>query len=122
MLVVESGQPFNVTIGLDLNGDNQFNDRPAFATAASTNVVQTRYGAFDLSPSADAARIPFNYGTGPSQFSTNLRMSKTFGIGRELKAVRLPQVSAVREALEDHPQVVARAEVDLREADSARAD
>ncbi len=81
MLVVESGQPFNVVIGQDLNGDNQFNDRPAFASAASTNVVQTRYGAFDLSPSADATRIPFNYGTGPSQFSTNLRMSKSFGIG-----------------------------------------
>ena len=47
MLVVESGQPFNVTIGQDLNGDNQFNDRPAFATAASTNVIQSRYGAFD---------------------------------------------------------------------------
>jgi len=81
MLVVESGQPFNITIGQDLNGDNQFNDRPALATAASTNVVQTRYGAFDLSPSGNVARIPFNYGSGPSQFSMNLRMSKTFGIG-----------------------------------------
>lgn len=85
MLVVESGQPFNVVVGQDLNGDNQFNDRPAFATAASTNVMQTRYGAFDLSPAADAERIPFNYGTGPSQFSTNLRMSKTFGIGPRIE-------------------------------------
>jgi hypothetical protein len=81
MMVVESGQPFNIVIGQDLNGDNQFNDRPVFATSASTNVVQTPYGAFDLSPSANDARIPFNYGTGPSQFSMNLRMSKTFGIG-----------------------------------------
>lgn len=81
MMVVESGQPFNIVTGQDLNGDNQFNDRPAFATSSSTNVVQTRYGAFDLSPTASQARIPFNYGTGPSQFSMNLRMSKTFGIG-----------------------------------------
>jgi carboxypeptidase family protein len=81
MMVVESGQPFNIVIGQDLNGDNQYNDRPAFATSSSSDVVQTPYGAFDLSPSANEARIPFNYGTGPSQFSMNLRMSKTFGIG-----------------------------------------
>ncbi len=28
MLVTNSGAPFNITIGQDLNGDNQFNDRP----------------------------------------------------------------------------------------------
>jgi len=81
MMVLESGQPFNIVTGQDLNGDNQFNDRPAFATSASSNVVETRWGAFDLSPSSNQARIPFNYGTGPSQLSMNLRMSKTFGIG-----------------------------------------
>jgi hypothetical protein len=42
MLVANSGSPFNIVIGQDLNGDNQFNDRPAFATAESTNVIQTR--------------------------------------------------------------------------------
>lgn len=81
MLVVESGSPFNITIGQDLNGDNQFNDRPAFATATSTDTVSTTYGTFDLNPASSAARIPYNYGTGPSQFSMNLRMSKSFGIG-----------------------------------------
>ena len=85
MMVLESGQPFNVVIGQDLNGDNQFNDRPAFATSSSTDVVNTPYGAFDLSPSANEARIPFNYGTGPSQFSMNLRMSKTIGIGPKVE-------------------------------------
>jgi len=81
MMVFESGQPFNITVGQDLNGDNQFNDRPAFATSASTNVLETRWGAFDLSPAADQARIPYNVGTAPSQFSMNLRMSKSIGIG-----------------------------------------
>ena len=81
MMVVESGQPYNISIGQDLNGDNQFNDRPAFATASSTDIVKTSYGSLDLDPAANAARIPFNYGTGPSQFSMNLRMSKSFGIG-----------------------------------------
>ena len=81
MLVSNSGQPFNITIGRDLNGDNQFNDRPAFASAGSTSVADTSYGSFDLNPSWDQARIPYNFGTGPRQFSMNMRMSKSFGIG-----------------------------------------
>src|SRR5580704_7565253 len=28
----------------------QFNDRPAFATASSTDTVATKYGTFDLNP------------------------------------------------------------------------
>jgi Carboxypeptidase regulatory-like domain len=80
-LVLNSGSPFDITVGQDLNGDNQFNDRPAFATSSSTDVMNTKYGSFDLNPSADAARIPYNYGNGPGQFSTNLRVSKSIGIG-----------------------------------------
>ena len=86
MLVSNSGQPFNITLGQDLNGDNQFNDRPAFATAGSTSVVNTSYGSFDLNPSWDAARIPYNYGTGPGQFSMDMRMSKSFGIGPKVSS------------------------------------
>ena len=81
MLVTNSGAPFNIVIGQDLNGDNQFNDRPSFATSTSADAVQTAYGTFDLNPSSSATRIPYNYGTGPGQFSVNMRMSKTFGIG-----------------------------------------
>jgi Carboxypeptidase regulatory-like domain len=81
MLVTNSGSPYNITIGQDLNGDNQFNDRPAFATSGSTNTVQTPYGTFDLNPAWDQQRIPYNYATGPGQFSMNMRMSKSFGIG-----------------------------------------
>ena len=40
-LVLDSGTPFNITVGQDLNGDNQFNDRPAFATSSSTDVMNT---------------------------------------------------------------------------------
>jgi hypothetical protein len=81
MLVANSGQPFNITIGQDLNGDNQFNDRPAFATAASAQTMQTSYGTFDLDPAWNQARVPYNYGNGPGQFSMNLRIGKSFGIG-----------------------------------------
>ncbi len=57
-MVLNSGTPFNITVGQDLNGDNQFNDRPAFATSSSTDVINTKYGDFDLNPGADEARIP----------------------------------------------------------------
>lgn len=87
MLVTDSGQPFNITIGQDLNGDNQFNDRPAFASASSNSILNSSYGSFDLSPSWNQARIPYNYGTGPGQFSMNLRVSKSIGIGPKVAAV-----------------------------------
>ena len=84
MLVSNSGSPFNVTIGQDLNGDNEFNDRPAYATASSTDILKTSYGTFDLDPAWNQARIPFNVGTGPGQFSMNMRVSKSIGVGPKL--------------------------------------
>jgi hypothetical protein len=81
MLVADSGQPFNITTGEDLNGDNQYNDRPSFATASSTETKATKYGTFDLVPASDATRIPYDYGTGPAQWSLNMRISKSVGIG-----------------------------------------
>ena len=81
MLAANSGTPFNITIGQDLNGDNQFNDRPAYATAASTKTMTTSYGTFDLDPAWNQARIPYNAATGPSEFSLNMRVSKSIGIG-----------------------------------------
>jgi hypothetical protein len=84
-LVTDSGAPFNITVGQDLNGDNQFNDRPSYATSSSTDVMNTKYGNFDLNPSADEARIPYNFVNGPKQFSTNLRVSKSIGIGPKVE-------------------------------------
>ncbi|MGA9424740.1 MAG: carboxypeptidase regulatory-like domain-containing protein, partial [Terracidiphilus sp.] len=81
MLVANSGAPFNITIGQDIYGTNQFNERPAYATAASTDVMKTAWGNFDLDPSAGESIIPYNLGTGPSQVSMNMRVSKSFGIG-----------------------------------------
>jgi len=43
--------------------------------------MQTSYGTFDLDPARNQARIPYNYGNGPGQFSMNLRIGKSFGIG-----------------------------------------
>jgi hypothetical protein len=80
-LVFDSGSPFNITLGEDLNGDSIFNDRPSYATASSSDVMKTKYGTFDLNPAYNAKRIPYDLGTGPSQLSMNLRLSKSIGVG-----------------------------------------
>jgi hypothetical protein len=86
-VMVSSGNPFNITLGRDLNGDSIFNDRPAFATVLTRpSVVQTQWGALDSSPIAGQTIIPVNYGTGPGLFSINLRVSKTIGFGPSLNS------------------------------------
>jgi hypothetical protein len=86
-MVATSGSPFNIITGTDLNGDSILsNDRPAFATAATSpdNLVVTSHGSFDKKPAAGVPRIPVYYGTGPAAFTLNLRITKTIGFGPEL--------------------------------------
>jgi hypothetical protein len=88
--VASSGAPYNVALGQDLIGSSIFNQRPAFAGALSNpaNVVVTPIGAFDTVPQPGETLVPVNFLTGPSQFSLNLRLAKTFSFGR------LPEGSA----------------------------
>jgi hypothetical protein len=80
-----SGAPFDILVGQDLNGDSQFNDRPAFATNLTrASVVATRWGTFDTNPSAGQTIIPRNYGQGPGLFLVNLAMGKSFAVGPEV--------------------------------------
>jgi hypothetical protein len=83
-VIVASGTPFNITVGRDLNGDTLFTDRPAFATdLTKPGVIVTRWGAFDPNPTIGEQIIPRNFGSGPGSLTTNLRISKTFGFGKE---------------------------------------
>ncbi|MGC8793037.1 MAG: hypothetical protein ACP5U2_06565 [Bryobacteraceae bacterium] len=83
-MTASSGAPSNITLGRDLNGDSIYNDRPAFATDLTrASVVYTRWGVFDTDPLPSQPIIPRNWGSGPGQFSLNLRLSRTFGFGSE---------------------------------------
>ncbi len=87
-IVATSGQPFNITTGEDLNGDSIFNDRPGFSSAScpqppNSPIKCTPLGVFNTAPTGQP--IPINYGTGPNRFTLNLRLSKTFGLGRKLE-------------------------------------
>ncbi len=82
-IVAQAGEPFNITVSQDLNDDSFFNNRPSYAASGATgaNIVATKYGTFNTAPAASATPIPVNLGNGPSLFTFNARLSKTFGFG-----------------------------------------
>ncbi len=93
IVILSAGAPYNVTLGTDRNNDSVYNDRPALGAAngiaagtLGTNTI-AGCGSF-VSPPAGAAYtpIPINYCTGPRLFTTNLRVTKTFGFGPQTGA------------------------------------
>jgi len=82
-IIYSSGRPFNIITGRDTNGDGLFTERPAFATAQTdpADVKRTKFGDFDLNPDPGQPLIPRNYGLGPSFFSVNLGISRSFMFG-----------------------------------------
>ena len=84
--IIQSNAPFNITVGRDLNGDSQFNDRPAFATDLSRpSVYRTRWGIFDADPMPGQTIIPVNYGVGPSTVMLDMTLSRTTSFGPALE-------------------------------------
>ncbi|HEY6337148.1 MAG TPA: carboxypeptidase regulatory-like domain-containing protein [Candidatus Sulfotelmatobacter sp.] len=94
-MVASSGSPFNISTFNDLNGDSFFNDRPGLVSSATcpsvvlpgagSTVWCTPLGTFDAVPTPSEKIVPVNYATGPSHFSLNFRLAKTFGFGPEVK-------------------------------------
>ena len=94
-VLANSGPPFNITIGRDLNGDISFSERPAFATDPNKpGVIRTPYGLLDPNPTPDEKIIPRNFAQGPTFFSMNVSASKTFKFGRAIR----PKAPAVAQA------------------------
>lgn len=85
-IVANSNRPFNIITGLDTNGDQIFMERPSFATRldpSNPNVVQTRFGTFNVNPLPGEKSIPRNFGKGPSFLSINMGIRKTFQFGSD---------------------------------------
>ncbi|MBA2526117.1 MAG: TonB-dependent receptor [Pyrinomonadaceae bacterium] len=86
-IIATSGRPFNITTGQDTNGDRLFTERPSFAPSGvdcvnpAPNIVCTKFGNFNLRASPGDPLIPRNFGEGPSFFSVNMRISKTWSFG-----------------------------------------
>jgi hypothetical protein len=87
--IANAGSPFNVTTGQDLNGDNQYNERPSlvntsFCTPNSKQYYSTAYGCLNITPQPGETILPYGSGRGPANFSANVRLSKNFAIGPKL--------------------------------------
>lgn len=84
-VVANTGQPFNIITGQDLNLDRQVNERPSFAgpnaNCQLSTIRCTRYGNFNLVPLAGQEIIPRNFGNSPSSVVVNLRISRAFAFG-----------------------------------------
>ncbi|HUV70393.1 MAG TPA: carboxypeptidase regulatory-like domain-containing protein [Terracidiphilus sp.] len=86
LLAAQSGTPYNLTIGNDLTGNNQFNARPTYGTCGDAGVVTTQYGCLDTDPAGKDERIvPYGVGMGPANMVYHLRISKVIGIGPRIK-------------------------------------
>jgi hypothetical protein len=86
-VIVQSGRPFNITLGRDLNGDTFNIERPALAPAGANcddvNIRCTPFGNFKLTFVPGDVMIPRNFAEGPGSTTVNLRVSKTWSFGSE---------------------------------------
>ncbi|MGD0443712.1 MAG: carboxypeptidase regulatory-like domain-containing protein [Edaphobacter sp.] len=84
IVIFSAGTPYNITTGTDQNGDGQYNDRPAAALSTNETGAKTIAGCGSFvtpTPGTAYTPVPINLCTGPSQFTTNVRLTKTFGFG-----------------------------------------
>jgi hypothetical protein len=83
-IVVQSGAPYNITVGQDIYGDTLFNARPGIPTDLNKpGLIDTVYGWLDPNPTPGEQLLPRNYGRGPGLISVNARLGKTWGFGPE---------------------------------------
>lgn len=87
-VIVQSGRPFNITLGRDINGDTLNTERPSLAPAGAdcsdtVNFRCTPFGNFKLTFAPGDVMIPRNFGSGPGSTTVNVRVSKTWSFGSE---------------------------------------
>ncbi|HEU4769786.1 MAG TPA: TonB-dependent receptor [Pyrinomonadaceae bacterium] len=84
-VVANSGPPFNIITGQDLNLDRQTTERPSLlgadANCALSTVRCTPFGNFNLVPLTGERIIPRNFGQSPGAVVINLRVGRTFAFG-----------------------------------------
>ena len=79
-VTVTSAVPFNITTGLDNNGDALFTDRPAFARPGDPNAIQTRFGLLTPNPQPGDLLIPRNFGREGHRVNVSLNLLKELPI------------------------------------------
>jgi hypothetical protein len=83
-VILDSGPPFDITLGRDLYGTTLFNGRPGIPTDPNKpGLIRTSYGLLDPNPTPDEKILPRNYGRGPGSVMVNLRIAKIIEFGGE---------------------------------------
>jgi hypothetical protein len=85
-MIIQSGRPYDIATAQDLTGDDFIGqDRPTYATTDSNDVVvDTSYGNLNINPQPGEKIIPANLGNGPYAMAVNLRVARTWGLGRRV--------------------------------------
>jgi Carboxypeptidase regulatory-like domain len=83
-VILDSGPPFDITVGRDLYGTTLFNGRPGIPNDPNkSGLIRTSYGLLDPNPTPGQRILPRNYGRGPGSVTVNLRVAKTIEFGGE---------------------------------------
>jgi hypothetical protein len=78
-MIAQSGTPYNLTTGLDPLGTSIYNQRPYFVNGDSGRCRVS--SDFSSSQTGNLLPVPINYCAGPANFTLNLRLARTFGLG-----------------------------------------
>ncbi|MEQ1643367.1 MAG: hypothetical protein ABL959_08010, partial [Pyrinomonadaceae bacterium] len=82
-ITIRSGNPFNITRGVDDNGDGFANERPTYGQLRDRCVELGLTSSFcDIGGNNLSSIIPRNYAEGPGSVSVNLSARKNFGFGK----------------------------------------
>ena len=82
-IVANTGRPFNITRGVDPNGDGIFTERPTYGELRTRCTQLSLTNSFcDIGSNDVNAIVARNYAEGPGSVSVNLRLGKTFGFGK----------------------------------------
>lgn len=89
ILILSAGTPYNITTGT-VNLSGQANSRPTFGPSngiapgtPGSNTIPGCGSFVTPAPGSSYTPVPINACTGPALFTTNIRMTKTFGFGPE---------------------------------------
>lgn len=106
------GKPYDITTGLDNNGDGLFNERPYYAAgnAAGATVYDTPFG--ELTPTGTGPTIGRNAGTLPWNVHLDTNLSRTFQLnGSKARETRNLIVNLRSANLLNHENVTAMGEI-----------
>lgn len=98
-----AGHPYNVTTGTDNNGDGNFNDRPAYASASGPGVYATPFGLLTIN--TVNGNVPRNLGTMPARMHLDVNVQRTFQLNRDKDHPRNLQLNMRSANLLNHTNV-----------------